>query len=609
VNQLFKTCSSNPDVIKSHQQNNQVDLRGTIQVQDRSFSLPVNHHSKKDEQQIKLKIKLSKDDKENLKFIQKYREKINQFLLKYVNRGIVFETISDDELTNCNEIELTFKTSTQNQMNIEKLSSAIENYTVTYLQYFNVIQNLILIVNDEENETWKILKNTFALISGYRNYNAVGLNFKIQPNKQNILQNLKLNLLNETTRTANNKEPAVFPYVTTKIGYSYHDLCYSNDATSENLITQLSDKTFVEINKTLKKIMKLKLDINIPDRYSNDGIFQFKDIESDEVISSAELSAGEKGIIHFIFCIHGYDIQNGVMIIDEPELHLHPQLQQKYLDILKQTSESEHIQFIIATHSPIFVTPETIEGVHRFHLKNNFTIVTTPSIDTKIDKIDDKDLVRFLNYTNNAKIFFADKVLMVEGDTDEYFFQTFLKKYNQEINNDPDSEKKKIKPLENLEFLDIRGTPNYGDWNTFLKKCEIDTYFVGDLDIILRDDFHVMNNTIRKTLRTKFFAQPNVIQRVQIDSTYAKSKDQKNDFLEFIKTQEEWSIIESNLQTLQENGVFILKGGDLEKYIGNTVKGKLTNVVEFCKNKFEEWYASNNSNIIEIKKTFQLISS
>ena len=93
----------------------------------------------------------------------------------------------------------------------------------------------------------------------------------------------------------------------------------------------------------------------------------------------------------------------------------------------------------------------------------------------------------------------------------------------------------KIKPLENLEFLDIRGTKNYSDWNTFLKKCEIDTYFIGDLDIILRDDFHVMNNTIRETLKNKFFAQPNVIQRVQIDSTYAKSKDQKNDFLKFIK--------------------------------------------------------------------------
>jgi len=608
-NALFKACKYNSKKIAEHKQNNVISLRDTIIIEHREFSLAKNRDSKKGDQHVILKIKLSKDDKENLKFILQKKDKINEYIKKFVNEDIIFTNLDENELSNCNEITISFKNSTQNQMVIEPLTSPMENFMVTYLQYFNVLQNLILLVNDEKIENWSILKNTFALISGYRNYNSVALNFGIQPDKQRILQELKMKFLDETTREANANEPLVFSYVTAKIGYSYHELAHFEGRKCRNLVEQLNDETFVEINKTLANVMKMKLDIVEPDPYQLGGFFQFKKIKSKEIVHSQELSAGEKGILHFIYSIHGYEIKNGVMVIDEPELHLHPQLQQKYVEILKEYSEREGIQFIIATHSPMFVTPETVEGLHIFHIINKFTVVTTPNIDTKKDKIDDKDLVRFLNYTNNAKIFFADKVLMVEGETDEYFFQTFLKKYNQEINADPDSEKKKIKPLENIEFLDIRGTSNYFDWNTFLKKCEIDNYFVGDLDVILRKDFHIMTNSIKEELRKKFFAKPEIIRRMKTDSTYEKSKDQKNDFLKFIKTQDEWSSIESKLQELQTNGIFILKEGDLEKYIGNTVKGRLTNVVEFCKNQFEGWYASNDSQINEIKKTFQLISS
>ena len=45
-------------------------------------------------------------------------------------------------------------------------------------------------------------------------------------------------------------------------------------------------------------------------------------------------------------------LDNGIILIDEPETSLHPRWQKKYLNFLKQTFNGLDIQFIIATHSP-----------------------------------------------------------------------------------------------------------------------------------------------------------------------------------------------------------------------------------------------------------------
>lgn len=42
-----------------------------------------------------------------------------------------------------------------------------------------------------------------------------------------------------------------------------------------------------------------------------------------------------------IFSIYGYDLEDGLMIIDEPELHLHPQLQKQFIQLLETISKQE----------------------------------------------------------------------------------------------------------------------------------------------------------------------------------------------------------------------------------------------------------------------------
>jgi hypothetical protein len=58
-----------------------------------------------------------------------------------------------------------------------------------------------------------------------------------------------------------------------------------------------------------------------------------------------EIELGPQSVEHTEYCV----------LIDEPELHLHPNLQVKVLDYLRILASVRHIQIILATHSPTMV--------------------------------------------------------------------------------------------------------------------------------------------------------------------------------------------------------------------------------------------------------------
>lgn len=90
-----------------------------------------------------------------------------------------------------------------------------------------------------------------------------------------------------------------------------------------------------------------------------------------------DLSSGEKSIIQIFYplverevkaLVKGIDaVQQTVerpdfcVLIDEPELHLHPNLQLKVLDYLRVLASASHTQIIVATHSPTMVEYASFE--------------------------------------------------------------------------------------------------------------------------------------------------------------------------------------------------------------------------------------------------------
>lgn len=78
---------------------------------------------------------------------------------------------------------------------------------------------------------------------------------------------------------------------------------------------------------------------------------------SDFSMSILEASSGEISIIAGILGIAAGIRDNSLILIDEPEISLHPEWQDRYLDLLRETFSSFHgCHFVIATHSPLILS-------------------------------------------------------------------------------------------------------------------------------------------------------------------------------------------------------------------------------------------------------------
>jgi ATPase subunit of ABC transporter with duplicated ATPase domains len=72
-----------------------------------------------------------------------------------------------------------------------------------------------------------------------------------------------------------------------------------------------------------------------------------------QVISPYHLSSGEKQMLIILLTALVQDNQPAVMILDEPELSLHTDWQERLIDDIRKLNG--HVQIIIATHSPSII--------------------------------------------------------------------------------------------------------------------------------------------------------------------------------------------------------------------------------------------------------------
>lgn len=128
-----------------------------------------------------------------------------------------------------------------------------------------------------------------------------------------------------------------------------------------------------------------------------------------------------------------------VLLLDEPEVSLHPSATAIARDVLYSLPESENWQIMIATHSPSFIDltkdHTTIIRVDKNQQDNiEATTLYKPS-SAQLDT-DDKENLKLINLFDShiSEAFFGGRVLIVEGDT-EYSAFNFIKSKELESNN------------------------------------------------------------------------------------------------------------------------------------------------------------------------------
>ena len=144
-----------------------------------------------------------------------------------------------------------------------------------------------------------------------------------------------------------------------------------------------------------------------------------------------ELSSGEKQLFLRTLAIKMLNPENSIILIDEPELSLHPKWQQRIVDVYRKIGENN--QIIIATHSPHILGSVKKENIILLDKDGEGKIVvkTGDELYDSYGQPTDRVLkdIMGLETTRNPKVFKLLEEVRKIVDMDEYNSDEFKEKY------------------------------------------------------------------------------------------------------------------------------------------------------------------------------------
>lgn len=120
--------------------------------------------------------------------------------------------------------------------------------------------------------------------------------------------------------------------------------------------------------------------------------------------------------------------QGAILLIEEPEMFLHPQMQRSLYKTLRRIGETN--QVIYTTHSPHFVTIPEYQDVVLVRRLNGSTLVQQSQLPMNPQRRE--KLVKEMDPERN-ELFFAKRLLIVEGDTEKLAFPEYAKRLNLDL--------------------------------------------------------------------------------------------------------------------------------------------------------------------------------
>lgn len=119
-----------------------------------------------------------------------------------------------------------------------------------------------------------------------------------------------------------------------------------------------------------------------------------------------------------------------IFIIEEPENHLYVLLQKVYISALLEMNPA---QLIITTHSPYTIDFEKVNQI----IKLSYDRTNNKRKINNFDNINNEDFKKF-GYLINvevAEMLYYDNVLLIEGDSEKYFYSLLMTKDNNFLKN------------------------------------------------------------------------------------------------------------------------------------------------------------------------------
>ncbi|MBN1344142.1 MAG: AAA family ATPase [Phycisphaerae bacterium] len=114
------------------------------------------------------------------------------------------------------------------------------------------------------------------------------------------------------------------------------------------------------------------------------------------------------------------DEGSNLLLIEEPEAHLHAQRQLRAMKFLQDQAKNGNIQIIVTTHSPNLASAIDLNSIVMISNRRAYSMAEGQ---TELEPSDYRFLQRFLDVTK-ANLFFARGVMIVEGDAENILLPT-----------------------------------------------------------------------------------------------------------------------------------------------------------------------------------------
>ncbi len=386
------------------------------------------------ELKISMKIHIEYTEKDNLKnisdLLMDLDENNNLLVLQFEY------VLSYDDYKKIIEDYNIFKQTVKDK----EIDFYLRNY---YKNYFKIVRKTL---GSDQNNDYKIIDDISKIISieyisakrdvQSNEYNTSAdktlskLSYKYFDNVNDLerfqITDLKKELFKMDEQLTNIYEKTFSPIVKNISKFSYGSEC------NLKVISRLEENNILKDNTN---VMYENEGCNLPEDYNGLGymnlfaiMFQIH-IALDKLKSKNNLNS--KSDINLLF-------------IEEPEVHTHPQMQYIFIrnikKLIKDYKEDMELQTVVTTHSPYIVSQSDFEDIKYFHRieRNKIEIKNLKDLEVIYNpKKDDESRKRFefiKKYltTNKSELFFADKAIFIEGDTERILLPIMMKKIDKE---------------------------------------------------------------------------------------------------------------------------------------------------------------------------------
>ena len=156
------------------------------------------------------------------------------------------------------------------------------------------------------------------------------------------------------------------------------------DTVTEDMDLIFEKNNLAEIVNKIKEIMKGQF-------VTENKRMRFRDTVTGATIPIANMSEGLKSIALLERIVsYGLLVKDTVLILDEPEINLHPEWQLAYAEIIVMLQEELDLKVVLTTHSPYFV--KAIEYYAKLYDRSNvchYYYATNGNGGAEITNVDD----------------------------------------------------------------------------------------------------------------------------------------------------------------------------------------------------------------------------